>query len=82
MQRLVLTGLPWQGKIPLRDVRVNPIIEKGEGVIVYCAKNGKKYQLSNEELKNPLYSMDVGDFKNKTNKEVHQLHYYPLNEVS
>ena len=76
MQYLNITKL-WKGNVPLRDVMVDPIIEKGDDVTVSNSENGKKYVLTNEELKNPLYSMKVNDFKNRTSRAVHELHYYP-----
>lgn len=80
MKTVTLTGLPYKGKIPLRDVVVNPIIEQGEDARVHCSGNGKMYKISLEELKKPLYSIPVTDFKHKSST-IHQLHYYPMHEV-
>ena len=80
MIRLNLIGLPYKGQMPLRDVVVKPAIDKGEDVIIYCGANGKFYELSNEELKNPIRHIIVPDYKHGSDK-IHKLLYYPLHET-
>jgi len=81
VEYLNVKGSLWKGNLPLRDILVDPIIEKGEDVTVHCSGNNKDYLLTNEDLKNPIYSINVKDFKNKYSKETHKLHYYPSNEI-
>ena len=63
----------WNGMMPVRDVFVNPAIEKGEPLEVLC--EGKVYIFSVEQLKTPHMKKPV---KDKFSPATHQLCYFRI----